>query len=74
MNISGKRQQGPRRLRLDSVIRRSAVVFAMTVAFLVPVAPTGAQAVPGEDRIVGGIPATSVADFPHIARLTISDG
>ena len=55
------------------VIRRIAMLLAAVVV-VVPVSAVGAEVVPGQDSIVGGTPATSVAEFPHIALLDLSDG
>ncbi len=74
MDANTTQNGGARRLRFDSVSRRTTVVFAITLAFLVPASATGAREISGRDTIVGGTPATSVADFPHLALLDLSDG
>ena len=82
MSIFRTSHMGSGRLRRDVVARRSAVAVAVAVAvaFLVPVAPTGAQAAPADDKIgvqdapdvdniVGGTASTDIADFPHIVSV-----
>ena len=70
MNIAAVSARGTRR---SSVSRRISVVFGIAVGLVVPAA-AAAETPVAQDTIVGGTPAASVADFPHIAALSLSDG
>lgn len=69
MEITKVSKRGARGRIADSTIRRMALVFAMTVAFVMPAAAASADMSVGQDNIVGGTAATSVADFPHIVSI-----